>query len=75
MRDVLAKMQECGKYVEMRDFPHDCRMAGTYDMQFIASTEVMYSLKYIISSWENEKKERRFDHVDYFNHGLNLVTF
>ena len=30
MRDVLAKMRECGKYVKMRDFPHDCGMVDTY---------------------------------------------
>ena len=30
MRDVLAKMRECGKDVKMRDFPHDCRMVDTY---------------------------------------------
>ena len=31
MRDVLEKMRECGKYVKMRDFPHDCGMVDTYD--------------------------------------------
>ena len=30
MRDVLGKMRECGKYVKMRDFPHDCGMVDTY---------------------------------------------
>ena len=30
MRDVLAKMRECGKEVKMRDFPHDCGMVDTY---------------------------------------------
>ena len=30
MRDVLGKMRECGKYVKMRDFPHDCVMVDTY---------------------------------------------
>ena len=30
MRDVLAKMRECGKDVKMRDFPHDCGMVDTY---------------------------------------------
>ena len=24
MRDVLAKMRECGKQAKMRDFPRDC---------------------------------------------------
>ena len=32
MRDVLGKMRECGKYVKMRDFPHDCGMVDTYDI-------------------------------------------
>ena len=32
MRDVLAKMRECGKDVKMRDFPHDCGMVDTYDI-------------------------------------------
>ena len=27
MRDVLAKMRECGKDVKMRDFPHDSGVA------------------------------------------------
>ena len=31
MRDVLGKMRECGKYIKMRDFPHDCGMVDTYD--------------------------------------------
>ena len=30
MRDVLGKMRECGKYVKMRDFPHDCGRVDTY---------------------------------------------
>ena len=33
MRDVLAKMRECGKYVKMRDFPHDCGMVDTYVLE------------------------------------------
>ena len=32
MRDVLAKMRECGKYAKMRDFPHDCGTVDTYGM-------------------------------------------
>ena len=32
MRDVLGKMRECGKYIKMRDFPHDCGMVDTYVM-------------------------------------------
>ncbi len=31
MRDVLGKMRECGKYITMRDFPHDCGMVDTYE--------------------------------------------
>ena len=30
MRDVFTKMWECGKYAEMRDFPHDCGTVDTY---------------------------------------------
>ena len=30
MRDVMAKMRECGKYAKMRDFPHDCGTVDTY---------------------------------------------
>ena len=30
MRDVLGKMRECGKYIKMQDFPHDCGMVDTY---------------------------------------------
>ncbi len=30
MRDVLGKMRECGKYIKMRYFPHDCGMVDTY---------------------------------------------
>ena len=32
MRDVLGKMRECGKYIKMRDFPHDCGMVDTYEL-------------------------------------------
>ena len=32
IRDVLAKMRECGKDVKMRDFQHDCGMVDTYDI-------------------------------------------
>ena len=28
-------MRECGKYVKMRDFPHDCGMVDTYDLLMI----------------------------------------
>ena len=28
------KMRECGKYVKMRDFPHDCGMVDTYDIVY-----------------------------------------
>ena len=31
MRDVLAKMRECGKYAKMRDFTHECGTVDTYD--------------------------------------------
>ena len=30
MWDALGKMQECGKYVKMRDFPHDFGTVDTY---------------------------------------------
>ena len=30
MRDTLAKMRECGKWANMRDFPHDCGTVDTY---------------------------------------------
>ena len=30
MRDVLAKMRECGKQAKTRDFPHDCGTVDTY---------------------------------------------
>ena len=30
MRDVLAKMRECGKYAKMREFPHDFGTVDTY---------------------------------------------
>ena len=33
MRDVLGKMRECGKYIKMRDFPHDCGMVDTYEIR------------------------------------------
>ena len=29
MLDVLGKMREYGKYVKMRDVPHDCGMVDT----------------------------------------------
>ena len=32
MRDVLAKIRECGKYAKMLDFPHDC---GTVDLSMV----------------------------------------
>ncbi len=32
MRDVLGKMRECGKYIKMRDFPHDFGMVDTYEL-------------------------------------------
>ena len=31
MRDVLAKMRECGKQAKTRDFPHDRGTVDTYD--------------------------------------------
>ena len=30
MRDVLAEIRACGKYAQMRDFPHDCGTVDTY---------------------------------------------
>ena len=32
MRDVSAKMRECGKSAKMRDFPHDCGTVDTYGL-------------------------------------------
>ena len=32
MRDVLAKMRECGKLAKMLDFLHDCGTVDTYDI-------------------------------------------
>ena len=29
------KMRECGKYVKMRDFPHDCGTVDTYVMEYV----------------------------------------
>ena len=40
MRDVLGKMRECGKYIKMRDFPHDCGMVDTYDPVILALRKV-----------------------------------
>ena len=34
MRDVFAKMRECGKYAKMRDFQHDCGTVDTYEVMF-----------------------------------------
>ena len=41
MRDVLAKMRECGREAKMRDFPHDCGTVDTYEI----STFLMWSLR------------------------------
>ena len=41
MRDVLAKMRDCGKDVKMRDFPHDCGMVDTYEF---LSSEIYLSV-------------------------------
>ena len=30
MRDVLAKMRDCGKQCKLRDFPHVCETVDTY---------------------------------------------
>ena len=45
MRDVLAKMQECGKQAKMRDFPHNC---GTVDTYVFSIVSVMR-----LTSWVN----------------------
>ena len=29
-------MRECGKYIKMRDFPHNCGMVDTYDVECLA---------------------------------------
>ena len=50
MRDVLGKMRECGKYIKMRDFPHNCGMVDTYDVECLAIMNhvfhVMHSLRH-----------------------------
>ncbi len=48
MRGVLEKMRECGKYVKMRDFPHDCVMVDTY-----GNKAFFYFFFYINTSWVN----------------------
>ena len=40
MRDVLGKMWECGKYIKMRDFPHDCGMVDTYEFEMVQFAEL-----------------------------------
>ena len=35
MQDVIAKMRECGKLANMRDFPHDCGTVDTYALLLI----------------------------------------
>ena len=40
MRDVLGKMRKCGKYVKMRDFPHDCGMVDTYANHLSSNEQV-----------------------------------
>ena len=46
MRDVLGKMRECGKYVKMRDFPHDCGMVDTYDQHVVMSSSYFTFLNF-----------------------------
>ena len=45
MRDVLTNMRECGKYANMRDFPHDCGMVDTYAIstyrQYMATSTIL----------------------------------
>ena len=53
MRDVLAKMRECGKYVKMRDFPHDCGMVDTYEYR----TVVRPALGYGAETWTLKKAQ------------------
>ena len=36
MRNVFAKMRECGKYAKLRDFPHDCGTVDTYAVNWKA---------------------------------------
>ena len=51
MRDVLAKMRECGKEAKMRDFPHDCGTVDTYaNAVFIANLLCTLYLK-MCQSW------------------------
>ena len=42
MRDVVAKMRECGREAKMRDFPHDC---GTVDTYVILLNQIPYKVK------------------------------
>ena len=41
MRDVLGKMRECGKYIKMRDFPHDCGMVDTYGHVYFKRQDII----------------------------------
>ena len=48
MRDVLAKMRECGKDVKMRYFPHDCGMVDTYDIIYVSTSQALVTIKGIL---------------------------
>ena len=49
MRDVLAKMRECGKDVNMRDFPHDCGMVDTYVFDLVIYKHIAGTVRFFIS--------------------------
>ena len=44
MRDVLGKMREFGKYINMRDFSHDCGMVDTYGFRTFQNNRIRLPL-------------------------------
>ena len=52
MRDVLGKMRECGKYVKMRDFLHDCGMVDTY----VINTYLVQLARYLFANFHGVLK-------------------
>ncbi len=86
MRDVLEKMQECGKDVKMRDFPHDCGMVDTYEivpfdvrLRYIDNTFICLALPteyvYYAHSQHNNCTLAYYDRLDLHSVGdfaLNL---
>ena len=67
-------MRECGKYIKMRDFPHDCGMVDTYACADTAEVSVNSAQSDDVSKYSSVENINVEGHVAIDNGNLRLCS-